>query len=466
MKQNSDDERIKNLQESLQNSKLIEKELENQLLIYQNKLNELQNENYNEQIEFGIDSNNPYFSSNEENNPIETSKLTSIQFNQFTYILFKNFEAKNINLDNSKSQFINEILNNINKEDEEEIDEVNINSEKFISIINQFTESIINVLNCRNDYNVKILNIYIGALLFNSNGSLIKLCQYFSVLFSYTKQYESETENKLIEKLNRKYKDKVINLLDGIKEENNDNNDYFPLIIIKNIIDEKKIDFKDKYIEFIFYLMKKFDDPKAKLSDLKISNLSKVIGINNIENNDDSINNENKSIIEENKNIINDNEKKNDIDNEYDFDNNNENNKNNNETEDSMTEISNEEFEKLLQESFQLINNGLIKVKKTFEEIIENYVKEIKSDNKQIKSISVENLYDALKEIDVNLSDMQLSCICSKYSIPENLRIINIDLMKKEIVTKNDIEEDEKESFHLNHEENKDDSNKLLNDDF
>ena len=38
--------------------------------------------------------------------------------------------------------------------------------------------------------------------------------------------------------------------------------------------------------------------------------------------------------------------------------------------------------------------------------------------------------------------------------------------MKKEIVTKNDIEEDEKESFHLNHEENKDDSNKLLEDDF
>ena len=131
-----------------------------------------------------------------------------------------------------------------------------------------------------------------------------------------------------------------------------------------------------------------------------------------------------------------------------------------------MTEISNEEFEKLLQESFKLINNGLIKVKKTFDEIIENYIKEIESENKQIKSITVENLYDALKEIDVNLSDMQLSCICSKYSIPENLRIINIDLFKKEIVTKNDIEEDEKESFHLIKEENKDDSNKLINDDF
>ena len=209
--------------------------------------------------------------------------------------------------------------------------------------------------------------------------------------------------------------------------------------------------------------MKKFDDPKAKLSDLKVSNLSKVIGINNFEkniNNDDFINNDNKYNIEDNNDIINDNEQNNIIENENVFEN------NENETEDSMTEISNEEFEKLLQESFKLINNGLIKVKKTFEEIIENYIKEIKSENKQIKTISVENLYDALKEIDVNLSDMQLSCICSKYSIPENLRIINIDLMKKENDNKNDIEEDEKESFHLNHEENKDDSNKLLEDDF
>ncbi len=123
--------------------------------------------------------------------------------------------------------------------------------------------------------------------------------------------------------------------------------------------------------------MKKFDDPKAKLSDLKISNLTEIIESNNNEinddiNNDDFINNDNKYNIEENNDIINDNEQNNIIENENVFEN------NENETEDSMTEISNEEFEKLLQESFKLINNGLIKVKKTFEEIIENYIKEIK----------------------------------------------------------------------------------------
>ena len=300
MKQNSDDERIKNLQESLQNSKLIEKELENQLLIYQNKLNELQNENYNEQIEFGIDSNNPYFSSNEENNPIETSKLTSIQFNQFTYILFKNFEAKNINLENNNSKFIDELINNANKE-EEQIEEVDINSESFISIVNKFCNSISDVLNCGNEYNIKMLKIFIGALLFNSGGSIVKLSEYFTVLFSYTKIYQKELENKLIERINRKYKDNAELLLKLINEQNINGNDYISLLEVKDIIDNNNIELKDKYIEFIFYIMKKFDDKNAKLSDLKISNYGKILFPNSNDSNKDKISSKQLDIEKEEK---------------------------------------------------------------------------------------------------------------------------------------------------------------------
>ena len=38
---------------------------------------------------------------------------------------------------------------------------------------------------------------------------------------------------------------------------------------MKEILDKNKVNLKDKYIEFLFYYLKKFDDPKAKLSDLK-----------------------------------------------------------------------------------------------------------------------------------------------------------------------------------------------------
>jgi hypothetical protein len=74
--------------------------LKKKLDIYQNKLSELEKNNekdgddfYNKsQIEFGIDENNPFYSSDEDNNPEKTGKFSSVQFNQFTYILFKNFD--------------------------------------------------------------------------------------------------------------------------------------------------------------------------------------------------------------------------------------------------------------------------------------------------------------------------------------------------------------------------------------
>ena len=58
-----------------------------------------------------------------------------------------------------------------------------------------------------------MLKIFIGALLFNSLGSIVKLSEYFTVLFSYTKIYKKELEDKLIDRINRKYKDQAESLL-------------------------------------------------------------------------------------------------------------------------------------------------------------------------------------------------------------------------------------------------------------
>ena len=43
-------------------------------------------------IEFGIDDENPYYTEDNENSPEVSNKFTGWQFNQFPYILFKNFE--------------------------------------------------------------------------------------------------------------------------------------------------------------------------------------------------------------------------------------------------------------------------------------------------------------------------------------------------------------------------------------
>ena len=54
---------------------------------------EINNQNQS-QIEFGIDADNPFYTEDEGNFPEISFKFTSAQFNQFTYVLFKNFEAK------------------------------------------------------------------------------------------------------------------------------------------------------------------------------------------------------------------------------------------------------------------------------------------------------------------------------------------------------------------------------------
>ena len=442
-KKKTDEEIIKKLKETLQNSKEIEIELEKQLKIYKDKLQELDDKQINEQIEFGIDADNPFYSPNENNDPIKTLKFTSIQFNQFTYILFKNFEAKNINLENNKSKFIDDLINYSNKE-EEYIEEVDINSNNFISIVNKFSESICDVLNCENEYNMKILKIFIGALLFNSGGSIVKLCEYFTVLFSYTKEYQKDIEEKLIERLNRKYKDKADLLLKLINEENTLNEEYISLLDVKDIIDNNNIDLKDKYIEFIFYLMKKFDDKKAKLSDLKISNYANILNNNSQELNlEDKLNkneNENKKksedekedikISDDKKNSITDNNKEN---NNNNSNNNNSNNNYSNNDDESITEITNEEYEKIINSCITSIKKGINDKKTTFSNLFGNYIKSFKSEGNNINVISIEDFNEQLKIINISLSDLQLSCLCSKYSIPENVRLIKPDVIEKDL---------------------------------
>ena len=55
------------------------------------------------------------------------------------------------------------------------------------------------------------------------------------------------------------------------------NKKYIELFKMKNLLETNKIEFEDEYIEFIFYYMKKFEDPEAKLGELKLSLLYDLI---------------------------------------------------------------------------------------------------------------------------------------------------------------------------------------------
>ena len=240
--------------------------------------NEEEKEEDQNQIEFGIDENNPYYTDNEENVPESHIKFTSSQFNQFTYILFKNFEAKFIVSDEANNKIIKPFKDLTQKLN---ITKVDYPSNEFDTIIEEFTKVIMNVLNSDNEYNHTLTKMFIGALLYNSECDTNKLIEYFSILFSYTRNYIEE-ENKLIEKLKNKYKNQTKKLVECITSyilNDLSSSPYFSLFKMKDLLDKNEINLKDKYIEFLFYYMKKFNDPDAKLEDLKFSLLNDIVPI-------------------------------------------------------------------------------------------------------------------------------------------------------------------------------------------
>ena len=519
----TDEEKIKNLKEILKRTKESEKKMEEKMEKYGNKLRELEiieeekqrekeemNNQNQSQIEFGIDSENPFYTEEENNFPEISLKFTSSQFNQFTYVLFKNFEAKGIVEEESKNKITNPFSDYMKNNN---ITIIEYNSPKFKEVMDEFTKIIMDSLKSTNTYNYTLINVFISALFFNSECDINKLIKYFNILFSYTKNYSIE-EEKYLKKLKTKYLTQTKKLINCIKNfiisEESDNKEYFPLLKMKEILDKNEINLKDKYIEFLFYYLKKFEDPESKLSDLKFELLKNIlkeekekekIEEENSENNnlnfpikdseikDNSYKNEEDIAIntskKEDSNILDildkrsninltsqknemkspteedfskrqkrkkksmdkksqKKEKKEDKENSDDFE----------EEEDSMTEITNEEYIKQLSEALKIMQNGIKEKGTTFEELMSNVVQKRKITGIFYECISIEDFNEQFKSLNIILSDLKLSCLCSKYSIPNELRLIDKNKMEKDlekqakgILKFNEEDEDDEENF-------------------
>ena len=522
----ADNEKINNIKKVLNETNEENNKLKKKLDIYKKKLFELEKNNkenndedfYNKsQIEFGIDENNPFYTDENDNNPIKTGKYTSAQFNQFTYILFKNFESREISFDESKEKLIKLFLDFNQKNDIINIpnEEMNYKSKQFNLITEGYSKIILDVLNRNNQYNFITTKIFMKALFYNSEYDINKLLEYFKILFSYTRNHSSEEEKYLI-KLKTKYKTLIEKLISCVKEylstSKIKNKKYIDLLQLKTLLEINKINFKDEYIEFIFYYMKKFEDPESKLSDLKLSilynlldyseyndenseintNVKEENNYNNdinidINKNDKKINNINSLKKEANKQIKenieqnidniesnqeNKNKRKSDDDNKLEklsqelseslpqekrsiTDKNNlnqkvnnislefQNRQNNNEKanekniddsdEESMTEITNEEYVKQLVGAIKQMKEGLEKSNTNFNDLMNNIIQKRKINGIFYEYVTIEDFNNQLKTIKINLSDLKLSCLCSKYSIPNELRLIDINRINKDI---------------------------------
>ena len=463
-----DEEKIEKLKKIYAKGRNYEKQLENKYkeifekfkTVYeaykeQNKTqkekNQEENNDNQSEIEFGIDRNNPFYTEEENNNPELDLKFNSIQYNQFTYILFKNFESQGIVGQESYSKIINPFVEYVNGK---KLKYVQYPSDEFNLVVEKFTNIISDTINNNNKYNHTLTKTFLSALLINSECDIQKMVEYFIILFSYTRDYKTD-EEKYLKNIKNVYTKEIKDILnainsyiENIKDEKNEGNYdvYFPLIKLKELIEENKINLKDKYVEFIFYYLKQFDDKNAKLDYLKYSKLNDLIPLSDdskelqqdiLLTDDDNKKLNTEPTKQENfDNILNKN-KDNNIEN-YNIDESSkkENNFEENKTDESATEITIDEYLKQLGEAIESIKNGLKNENVSFKDFVEDKKKVTNVEGKNIEYISINDLNNKFKDIGVILSDLKLSCLCSKYSLQNDLRLINIKSFEEDLESK------------------------------
>ena len=64
------------------------------------------------------------------------------------------------------------------------------------------------------------------------------------------------------------------------------------------------------------------------------------------------------------------------------------------------------------------------------------YNQEKKINEKTVKNITIEELNEILTKNDIQFNDIQISCLCSKFSIPDDLRIIDVEKLEEYLINK------------------------------
>ena len=348
--------------------------------------------NNNESVEQRISSNNNnnavIIESNTDNNleqEINTNNtnndtkkfFTEEEFSEFTFVLVKNLEAKKITADTAKEKII--LL--ANKPEE-------MTNETFIQ---QMSQNILSCLNNKNEESIQKLDKWLYFLLNISENNQNIMTEKFLSLLTNIKIYSSEEELILSKKV-KKYllpkKEILLSKLEPFK------NKYISFIFLKQIMEEQKIEMRDEYSQYLFYAMKKFDDPGVSLYDLKVKNLFDILN-----------NTENDSKMDE----------------------------------ESDVEITNEEFTAIITNFVIQLMNYLNKNKVTLRDVIKDLiqtlnVEEEDTNQEKIEIVLVESFLNRMKEIGIQINnDIETFCIFNRYKLTDEYEIISVNLLEKEL---------------------------------
>ena len=404
-KKNNNDE-LKQLKDLYEKNKLYENFLENKMYEIQEIVNKYLNGDNSINIEEKINEINKEIQTFDENlssnlNDIDNPDfLNQNDFNQLSYILLKNFEAKKITIKNFDNLF--DSKNN-------EFD------------INEFKNKLIKLLNIVNENDLNSINKFINTILFINENNIENIKNYFQNFLELIHIYTEEEEKFFIEKIQSKFSKEFLeiqNKIENYKKEHNINSDYISINDIKNILDIN-IDIKDKYIEFLFYYMKKYEnnenEKNSSIFNLQTLKLKEILEIKIQDNNDKKDDNNNKDIFNNDiKNIESISKEKNNFD------------------DSSYEEISKTEYEKILNNILLLIKNLLTNKNKTLYELFKDSIVTIsKPQNYEI--ITIDSLNTELNKENIFLTDIQLSCLFNKYCVNEELKALDVKTLYNDI---------------------------------
>ena len=377
IKDDKDDEKIKNNKYEKNYNGIIEIEINedennNGGKISSNNINSLKSSNdRKDNILVNEEENN-----NEENGLINNNLILFNEdtFNEFTFILLTNFEAKNLNIELAKEN----IILNLNENDK-------LTEKEFI---NKIKNNIALFLNCKNEESLNDIYKWLFYLLnVNDNDQNIMQNEFLTIL-SNIKEYPKDQELFLTKKVKKYLLPKKDIIFEKLKSYNNK---YISFILLKKIIEDEKIELKEQYFVYLFYALKKFDDPMASLNDLKIELLFDII---------------------------------NDTDNDSKMD------------EESDLEISDDEYNQIIT-NFQIkllhyINSNHTNLRFILNGLIQ--VTTLGDENNIIEVVLIKPFFERMKEIGIWLNnDLEIYCIFNRYKLSEKYEGINIYLLEEEL---------------------------------
>ena len=312
---------------------------------------------------------------NEKENGKNENILSNDEFSEFTYILIKNFECKKINEEIARQKII--IITT-----KEEIE-----NNRFIE---QMSFNIMKAIHNENKDSLEKVKNWIYTLLNMCENDQKKMTENFLSLFSNINIYNSEQELTFSKKIKKSFlekKDIIYKKLEPFK------NKYISFHFLKQLIEELNIELKEEYAQYLFYELKKFDDPNASLYDLKVQNLYNILE-----------NNQNDSKMETESDI----------------------------------EITNEQYVNIVTnfgiQLLKYLDTNKTDLRTVLGDLIQNLSGPDAKDGDKIEVVLIEPFVNKMKEIGIVLnSEIEIYCLFSRYKLSDDYEIISVNLLEKEL---------------------------------